>query len=98
MPALARANDIFIGTCSACDGAQVVGFLLGDSQSLEADGRSVALDGGMGMGFCGHITTVAGGSSTVTHMGKKVAYTGTSVSGTINGFITTGSETVTVGG
>ena len=60
MPALARENDIFMGTCSACDGASVIGFLMGDSINVMGDGRSIALDGGVGMGMCGHLTFIAG--------------------------------------
>jgi len=98
LPSIARAGDIFIGTCSQCDGASVVGYLLGDSATVFGDGQKVALDGGIGMGVCGHMTIIMGGSSTVMADGKKVAMIGTQVANSISGTIVSGSPTINIGG
>lgn len=98
MAEIARAGDIFIGNCSACDGAEVSGLLLGDAATVFANGKAVALDGGWGLGECGHMTMIVGGSGTVSAEGRAVALKGTQVMESISGQIIGGSENVVIGG
>jgi uncharacterized Zn-binding protein involved in type VI secretion len=95
---IARKGDIFVGTCSSCDGATVTGVLIGDAKTVQCQGRSVALMGGLGIGRCGHSTTIISGSSTVRAEGRSVAHVGTPVASSIKGKIISGSNNVTVGG
>jgi len=92
---VARYGDLFIGNCSVCDGyPQVTGMLMGDTAGVVANGKKVSVLQGMGIGFCGHITTIVGGSSTVFAEGKGVARRGDSVANSIDGTIITGSANV----
>ena len=97
MPLVAKEGDLFTGSCSECDGNEVIGFLIGDASSVLADSKKVALDGGFGMGECGHMTMIVGGSSTVRAEGKAVAHNGTQVMSSIDGQIIGCSGSVTVG-
>jgi len=95
---IARKGDLFIGSCSPCDGATVVGVLVGDAKTVKCQGQNVSLMNGVGIGFCGHATTIISGSSTVKAEGRKVARVGTPVADCISGKIITGANNVKVGG
>lgn len=96
MAQVALAGTMFIGSCAECDGAEVSGLLLGDATSVRVEGQAVALDGGLGLGECGHMTMIIGGSSTVMAEGKAVAYSGCQVVDSIDGQIIGGAGTVFV--
>lgn len=95
---IARKGDLFIGSCSPCDGATVTGILVGDAKAVKCQGRGVALMHGIGIGFCGHSTIIVSGSTTVKAEGRRVARVGTPVADCISGKIITGANNVKVGG
>ena len=94
----AGKGDMFIGACSQCDGNTVRGVLLGDAASVFFDRRKVSLYGGIGIGNCGHKTTIIGGSHGTNAERLRVAYKGTAVANVISGRIISGSSTVSIGG
>ena len=95
---IARKGDLFIGSCSSCDGATVVGTLVGDAKTVKCQGQNVSLMNGIGIGSCGHSTTIVGGSAIVKVEGRKVAKVGTPVADCISGKIITGANNIKVGG
>lgn len=83
----------FTGVCHACDNHTVSGTLI-SGEFVTIDGKNVCVTGSQGKGDCGHTCTVIGGSTVWTIEGKAVARVGDSVTGTIEGTIISGSDTV----
>lgn len=87
---ICTVDSEFIGHCSACDGAEVHGYMI-DGEFPTIDGKNICVTGSVGQGTCGHTCTAVGQSQVFRINGKQVARVGDPVTGTIVGTLVTGS-------
>lgn len=97
MPGNARMNDMFIGICCChakppCRSSS--GIIITASPNVMTENMGQARMGDIGIGFCGHSTTIVSASPTVMANNLGVARLGDTVAGCINGSIITAAGSV----